>query len=460
MKLEEKVLSYKEDVVKHIQGSVRIKSVEEPSLPNMPFGEGPKKALEYFIKLGQELGFKVTNYDNYVATIEFGEGEEVLAILGHVDVVPEGEDWDYPPYSGTIADGKIYGRGTLDDKGPSVVVLYAMKALLDSGIKLNKKVKMILGANEETGNRCMDYYFNVLKMPQPTLAFTPDSTFPVTFAEKGIVNIKFLKEYKSLNEVTLKAGNAFNSVPDRAILTIPREFLGEIKECLEKYNMEKEYKIQCEVVGDKYEIKSQGKSAHGAMPYLGYNAISHLFEFLSSVEIKNSEFKELVEFFSTYIKNETDGNSLGIKSKDDESGELTLNLGKGSLENGKLELCVDMRIPVLIDNLKIVEDIKAKVNGKMNVELCKNAPPLYVPKDSFLVSTLMKVYQDVTGDVKTPPQAIGGGTYARSVTNGVAFGALLSSQIDNMHQRNEYLELDKIDILLKIYVNAIYELAK
>ena len=232
MNLQEKVLDYKDEVVKHIQGSVQIKSVLETAKEGMPFGEGPTKALNYFVDLGKELGFNVINYDNYAATIEFGEGEEVLGILGHVDVVPEGEGWEHPPYSGAIVDGKIYGRGTLDDKGPSVISLFAMKAIMDSGIKLNKKVRMILGANEESGSKCMDYYFNTLKMPQPTLAFTPDSTFPVTFAEKGIIHLKLKNKYSTLKNLSLMGGNAFNSVPERCELKVSKEFVSGIDEAV------------------------------------------------------------------------------------------------------------------------------------------------------------------------------------------------------------------------------------
>lgn len=460
MNLQEKVLGYKDEVVKHIQGSVQIKSVMEEAKEGMPFGEGPAKALNYFVELGKELGFEVVNYDNYAITIDFGNGEETLGILGHVDVVPEGEGWDYPPYSGAIVDGKIYGRGTLDDKGPSVICLYAMKALMDSGIKLNRKVRMILGANEESGSKCMDYYFNTLKMPQPTLAFTPDSDFPVTFAEKGIIHIKLNKSYSTLAGVSLCGGNAFNSVPERCELKVPKSFIAEIENSLEKYNRDKEYKIECNLLGDDYIINSYGKSAHASRPESGYNSVSALFEFLKLVDIKNEELKSLVEFFNAYIKMESDGKSLGVAFEDEESGKLTLNIGKTTLKNGRLEICVDMRCPVHTPNEKVIEIFKEKIGDKLEIEVVGNSAALYVAKDSFLVSTLMKVYKDITGDIESEPIAIGGGTYARSVTNGVAFGALLSSQADNMHQKNEYLEIDKIDTLLKIYVEAIYQLAK
>ncbi|EHO80797.1 dipeptidase PepV [Fusobacterium ulcerans] len=460
MDLQKKVLDYKEEVIKGIQGAVQIKSVQEPAKEGKPFGDGPAEALQYFLDLGKELGFKVENFDNYAGTIEFGEGEETVGILGHVDVVPEGEGWIYPPYSATITDGKIFGRGTLDDKGPSMVCLYAMKAIKDSGVKLNRKIRMIIGANEETGSLCMEHYFNTLKMPQPTLAFTPDSSFPVTFAEKGIVRVKLSNSYKTLNDVTIKGGNAYNSVPDRAEAVLPVEFAEGLAEKAVSFNEGKEFKVEVEVKDGRYHVASLGKSSHAARPAQGYNSISALFAFLGTAEIKNEELKGLVEFFKEYIKMENNGASFGIDFKDEESGSLTLNLGKMSLENGKLELCIDMRCPVLVPNTNVIDTLKEKTAGKMELEVTGNSAPLYVAKDSFLVSTLMDIYKEITGDVDAQPVAIGGGTYAREVTNGVAFGALLSSQENNMHQKNEYLEIDKIDTWLKIYVEAIYRLAK
>ena len=271
MDLKEKVLDYKDEVVKEIQNAVRVKSVKEAPLPGMPFGEGPAKALDHFMELAKKLGFKAEKFDNYAMHIDMGEGKETLGILAHVDVVPEGDNWTYPPYSGTIADGKIFGRGTLDDKGPAIISLFAMKAIADSGIKLNKKIRMILGADEESGSACLKYYFGELKMPYPDIAFTPDSSFPVTYAEKGSVRVKIKKKFNTLQNVVIKGGNAFNSVPNEAHGIIPVDMLGEVKN---------KNKVEFEREGNTYKVFSAGIPAHGAYPSKGYNAVSALFEVL------------------------------------------------------------------------------------------------------------------------------------------------------------------------------------
>ena len=444
MDLREKVLDYKEEVVKEIQNSIRVKSVKEAPLPGMPFGEGPAKALDHFMDLAAKLGFKAEKFDNYAMHIDMGEGEETLGILAHVDVVPEGDNWEFPPYGGVISDGKIYGRGTLDDKGPAIIALYAMKAINDAGIKLNKKVRMILGADEESGSACLKYYFGEAKQAYPDLAFTPDSSFPVTYAEKGSIRVKIKKEFSTLNNVKINGGNAFNSVPNEAIGEIPVDMLDNVRN-LNKVELTKE--------GEIYKINSAGIPAHGAKPHMGYNAVSALFEVLKEFDIKNEELKNIVNFY--------DGESFGVKCDDGETGALTLNLGKMSLENNKLEIWIDMRVPVKIKNQDIIDKLKLNVEEYgYEFLLHSNTQPLYVDRESFLVSTLMDIYQEITGDKDSKPKAIGGGTYAKYAKNAVAFGALLPSQEDRMHQRDEYLEISKIDILLKIYVEAIYRLAK
>lgn len=451
--MQEKILDYKDDVVKGIQEAIRIKSVEEAPLPGMPFGEGPAKALKYFLELGDTLGFESTNFDNYAGHIDFGDGEETLAILGHVDVVPEGSGWDHDPYGGIIADGKIFGRGTLDDKGPMIMCLYAMKALKDSGVKLNKKVRMILGANEETNWGCMDHYFGTLKMPQPTLAFTPDSSFPVTFAEKGIMQVTFSKKINS--DITIEGGKAFNSVAESCKITLSDEILKTLDSKINDYNNKSEFKM--ELRGN--DLRSYGKSSHGARPQSGYNAISALMQLLSGTDL--GEFSEFVNFYNSKIGMEYNGESMGIGFEDADSGKLSLNIGKISLKDGELTLGIDMRYPVTTKKEEVSDVLKsvAKEFGfEFNIKSHTNS--LYSPKDTVLVKTLMDVYKEITGDVEAEPVAIGGGTYARAVTNGVAFGALLHDQEDNMHQKNEYLEISKLDTLLKIYVEAIYRLAK
>ena len=461
MDLHKEVLKYKDELIKDLQDSIRIKSVEEEAKPGMPFGEGPAKALEHFLSVGEKLGFKAENFDNYAGHIDFGtdDQEEMVGILGHVDVVPEGTGWDHDPYGAEIVDNKMFGRGTLDDKGPMMICLYAMKALKDAGVPLKRKVRMILGANEETGWGCMKHYFEKLQMPHPAVSFTPDSEFPVTFAEKGILRALF--KVKTDADIAVKAGNVFNAVPESTTITLPLSYKEAVERELPLYNEDKENKVSFEIAENKIIVTSKGVAAHAAHPSLGYNSLSALMIFLGRLDIKENGFKEMVKFFNDKIQMEFNGKLLGLNLVDEPSGEITINFGKCYVENGELIVSMDMRFPVTFEAESIKEKLFTVLNEYgLTFEPLKEEKPLYVPKDNFLVKTLMEVYQDMTGDMESQPISTGGGTYAKAVSNCVAFGALLKGTPDSMHQKNECIDLDSLDTLLPLFVETIYRLAK
>lgn len=461
MDLHKEVLKYKDELIASLQESIRIKSVEDEAKPGMPFGEGAAKALEHFLSVGEKLGFKAENFGNYAGHIDFGtdDQKEMVGILGHVDVVPEGSGWDYPPYGAEIVNNKMYGRGTLDDKGPMMICLYAMKALKDAGIPLKRKVRMILGANEETGWGCMNHYFGELKMPHPTVSFTPDSEFPVTFAEKGILRALF--KIKTDSDITVKAGNVFNAVPEITTISLPVSYEEAVLRELPLYNERKENNISYEISGDRIVLTSKGVAAHAAHPNLGYNSLSALMIFLGKLNISENGFKEMVKFFNEKIQMEFNGKLLGLNLVDEPSGEITINFGKFYVEKGELIVSMDMRYPVTFNGAEIKEKLSSVLaEYGLSVEFLKEEKPLYVPKDNFLVKTLMEVYQDMTGDMESQPISTGGGTYAKAVSNCVAFGALLKGTPDTMHQKNECIDLASLDILLPLFVETIYRLAK
>ena len=379
--------------------------------------------------------------------------EAPLILMSHTDVVAaQASQWKFPPFEAQEVDGYIYGRGTVDTKQLTAMELTAFLALKEKEIPLKRDVYFLATSDEESGSACLKHYFQDLKMPHPDYAFTPDSSFPVTFAEKGAVRVKITRKFKTLEEVVLRGGNAFNSVAEKVRANFPSALVS---------GLESKNRVKVEEEDGISEVFVQGVAAHGAKPHLGVNAIQVLFDYLKDCGIHNEEFRELVELFKNYLKMETDGASFGVNFSDEESGNLSLNVGMISLEDNQLEICIDMRCPVLVENQKVIDTMKPKVEAAgFEFVLYSNSKPLYFPKDSFLVKTLMDVYQEVTGDMEAKPVAIGGGTYAKQTTNAVAFGALLKSQEDLMHQKDEYLEIDKLDTLLPIFIEAIYRLAK
>jgi len=457
--------SYKEDIIKSTQDIVKIKSVEGEKKDNMPFGEGPYEALKYALDLAENMGFKIKNLDNYAGHAEYGEGGEIVGVLVHLDVVPEGDGWTYPPYSGEIHDGKIYGRGTIDDKGPAIACLYALKALKDSNVKLNKKIRIIFGTNEESGWGCVKYYFAHEKTPD--LAFTPDADFPVIHGEKGIIVFDLVKKLtsnkcKDITIESIKGGNAANMVPDYCEVVIDADNMSEIEERLNEFVSATNYPLSLVRENGKIKITARGVSAHGSTPEKGENAITYLMAFLGKIIDLNSQVGEFVKIYNERIAFKHHGESIGCGFEDDVSGKLNFNPGVIKGDENEIRLTINVRYPIKSSAKEVYEGIREnlKDTGIELVEGKGDNKPLYVPKDHPLVQKLMKVYKEYTKDAESQPIVIGGGTYARALPNAVAFGPLMPGQEELAHQKDEYISIDHLMLITKIYAHAMFELAK
>lgn len=448
----------KTKMIEDLQAWIRVKSVMGEAAPGCPFGEGPKNALLQALKSGKELGFRTKNVDNYAGYIEFGEGEEEIGILAHVDVVPEGEDWTHGPYDGEIIDGIMFGRGTLDDKGPAVAALYAMKAIKDSGVSLSKRVRLILGTNEENGSEGIAYYLTKEKMP--TMGFTPDADFPVIYGEKGIgiFELSFDLDAEDQSSVlSFSGGSAANMVPDSCKLVIKND--GRLLNDHDKVKREHVTVLEKDGV---LELTAKGKAAHGSTPWKGNNAVSNLVDALKPAVNPNTSFGKFIELYDAHIGFDFHGERIGCHLSDEESGELSLNLGVLTLKEGTVVMTINVRYPIHCTGTEVEKGIEEVLRGKSLKfsGLKEDVPPLHVPKDHPLVETLMRVYREETGDLESEPITIGGGTYARECKNMVAFGALFPGDEDTMHQRNESIPIERLMRITKIYAKAIYELAK
>jgi succinyl-diaminopimelate desuccinylase len=464
-KLENLIDNMKDDIVKSTQELIKIRSVEDEAKPGMPFGEGVNQALEYTLKLGESLGLKAENIDGYAGHIEYGEGEEIIAVLVHLDVVPEGNNWTYPPYGGEIHDGKIYGRGAIDNKSPAVACIYGLKAIKDAGLKLNRRIRIILGTDEESGWKGIEYYFKKVK-EKPICGFSPDAEYPIINREKGILVFKMVKDLTDKNQgniivKSIKGGDRPNVVPDycEAVLEIKSDE-NIFEKIFEEHKKQEGVKMELEKKGQKYIIKSYGKSAHGSLPHKGKNAITQLFGFLSKLDSIEGDVSEIIKFLSQKIDDEHDGKSLGIGLEDGVSGKLVFNLGTILLDEHRCELGINIRYPVTFTD----EDVFGRLNKLLELYGIKvvdieHKKPLFVPEDNFLVKKLQKVYKEVTGE-EPYLISIGGGTYARAIDNAVAFGPLFPGQEELAHQKDEHISIDDLITNAKIYARAMYELAK
>ena len=465
MEFKDTISKLEPEIVKSIQEAVRIKSVEEEPLPGMPFGKGPYMALDFMLKLGESMGFSTKNLDGYAGHIDFGEGNETVGILAHVDVVPEGDGWTYPPYGGEIHDGKIFGRGTMDDKGPAVIALYAMKALADSGVIPGRRIRLILGANEESRWECMKHYFE--NEDPPTMAFTPDADFPVIHGEKGITGFDLKFPYKGTenSDITLldiKGGNATNMVPDRAWASLNVKDKSLFISQFEDYIKNKDFQIDLEETYKGFEVTAKGKSAHGSTPSKGENAISYLMDFLGFVYSGQCPVCRFIDFYNNRIAFKHHGEGIGCALEDELSGKLDFNPGLISYDGSHIVLSVNVRYPISSSAKEVFIGVRENIKDTP-IDLKEGAidsKPLYVPKENELVKTLMKVYREKTGDLDSEPITIGGGTYARAMSNAVAFGPVFPGQEELAHQKDENITIENVIKLTEIYSHALYELVQ
>lgn len=452
---DEIILKNKQNIIETLCELIKFKSVSnETNDKNMPFGEECKNVLDYTLNLAESFGFTTKNLDNYCGYIEFGEGNEMVGIIGHLDVVPasETDDWTTPPFSPSVRDNKIYGRGSIDDKGPVTASLYAMKAVMDSGVKLNKRVRLILGLNEEKSWKCINHYKEIGE-ETPTIGFSPDADFPTIYAEKGILSISLNSPFILDNMTILNIDcqhNAINVVPKYCSITL------KYNSSNNKNKFEQENNISIEQIDtDTIKIIAKGISAHAAHPDLGENAITLLLKYLN----KYFENDFITKLSDLGIFEITSPKFLSDEKIEDESGILTSNLGNIDYENGTLKIGLNLRVPVNTPLEEIKQKYKNLENNfeGVNVDFTGEQAPLYVPKDSYLVKTLTEIFNKKTG-LNTEPIAIGGGTYARAFPNIVAFGANMPGHIDLCHQVDEYIEIDTLIESAKIYAEAIYRL--
>ncbi len=440
---------YYDSFISDLTGLLQIPSVLDEYKPenvSEPFGKDIRKALDYILKLGKKDGFKVKNIDNYAGYIEYGTGSEMLGVLCHLDVVPVGkaDEWKYPPFSATIEDGYIYARGSSDDKGPSMAAYYALKRIKDENIKINKRIRLIFGCDEESGSRCMDKYLE--KEEIPTMSFVPDAEFPLIFAEKGIASFGFKGRCLDNGLISFKSGIRLNVVPDEATAKISIDLEDKFKMFLE------EEKVTGKVVGNEYTII--GKTAHGSMPFLGVNAASLLVKFLN--KYIDNDYLKFVEKYFTF---DDFGHKLNINCYDDEMKDLTINPALFTYGDGEFFVASNIRYPKNFNYEEKMKELKA-LALELGYEFIEysNSPYLYVDRNSFLVKTLLSAYQKYTNDFNNGPISIGGGTYARHFSNAVAFGMQFPGTIDEAHQRNEKVSIESLLKAMDIYYEAMKNL--
>ena len=417
-------MEYFDRLIEEISEIIKINSEEGTPEAGAPFGIGPRKALDYFLSLAQSFGFETHDIDGYAGEVVFGEGDE-FAVLAHLDVVPAGSGWTREPYGGEIdyTTRRIWGRGAMDDKGPAVISLFALKALKDEGFMPKRKIKLIVGCNEESGWGCIEYYKKHAHMPDEGIS--PDANFPVIYAEKGIMQLK-LKFNSPGDWTSLKGGERPNMVCDYC-------------EAEHDKNTKLLNELGLEYAGDK--VISRGKSAHGSTPEMGKNAIPPL---LKCIGLGATVLQPLEKL------------EAQLEKLEDESGKLTFSPNVIRGEKDCIYITCDVRFPATMSRQTVLDIVES---SGLEYETLHEQAPLFNDKNSKLISTLCSVYNGVTGS-NYSPIAIGGGTYARALKFGAAFGPEEDGEENTIHQPNEYITFEKVDKCFKIYKLAIERLTK
>lgn len=439
---------YYDNFIDDLDGLLRIPSVlkeYDPKNTEAPFGQDIRDALDYMLGLARVDGFKAYNVDNYCGFIEWGKGDETVVILCHLDVVPASGEWTNPPFEPIIKNGRIYARGSSDDKGPLMATYYALKMLKDQGYTPNKKLRFFFGCDEESGSRCLEHYIS--KYPECDYGFSPDAEFPCIYAEKGISTVEITGKSTDERLVSFEAGTAANVVPDKATATIKDINLSNEFSLFATQN-----NLKYEIDGNKYTL--YGRSAHGSTPEEGLNAALYLGYFLSSYF--NDSF---LNFIKDYLFFDFNGNKLDMDVEDDEMGHTSNNAAIFSLKNGNFSIISNLRYTKSFNfDDKMMELNKTLNDMGMKLKVLSNSNYHYVPKNSTLVRALLKSYNKWTpgfSEKDREPLSIGGGTYARDFKNAVAFGCIFPGETECMHMPDESADIHNLILSSFIIGDAI-----
>ncbi len=455
--------AHREEMVRDIMDLVSIRSVDEAAKPGKPYGDGPAAALDAALKLAEGYGFSdVKNVDNYVGTVTMGPEDVLLGILAHLDVVPEGKGWTVcAPYKPVVADGRIYGRGSSDDKGPAVAALYALRCIQDLGLPLKRGVRLILGTAEETGSSDIEYYFK--KESAPQMVFSPDGDYPILNTEKGQLRPDVMADFAQSEALprirAIDGGLVLNAVPPEAEAMVEGLNAEAVKPVLDEAAAETGATFAAaDVTGGVY-IVAKGKNAHASTPMEGNNAITALIAALLKLPLAESEgVAKLRALYALMPHGETDGKSWGIACADEISGALTISLNIFHCTDTEFRGSFDSRVPLCGGEERLFAILRDKAEAEgLRAELMLHEAPHHTPEDTPLVQALMKIYTDYTGR-EAACVSMGGGTYVHNIEGGVGFGCAFPEEDNRMHGPDEFVSIDTLMVSGKMFAQAIADL--
>ena len=454
----------REDLLADLFSLLEINSERDDSKADKdhPFGPGPVKALKKFLEIAERDGYETKNVDNYAGHFTFGEGDEELGIFAHMDVVPAGSGWNTAPYKPEIINGRLYARGSSDDKGPTMACYYGLKIIKDLELPISKRVRFVVGTDEESGWKDMEYYFAHVGLPEPDFGFSPDAEFPIINGEKGNITeyLHFAGENRGAARLhSFTGGLRENMVPESATAVLSGQ-VPELVDMLDEFAKEHDLRFTYEELANgQISVTIIGKSAHGASPQSGINGATYLAKFLTQFDFEGPA-KDYLDVAGNILLNDHDGTNLNIAYVDEKMGSLSMNAGVFRFDEKSTDntIALNIRYPKGTSPEEIQTVLAQLPVTKVTLSEHGHTPH-YVPMEDPLVQTLLSVYEKQTG-LKGYEQVIGGGTFGRLLKRGVAYGAMFPDYIDTMHQANEFIDVEDLFRAAAIYAEAIYELIK
>lgn len=458
VKIQQWLSDHEQDLLDDLCAMLRIPSVKEDPQPGAPYGQANRDALDFALSRASEWGMATKDLDHKIGYAEFGQGERLIMSLGHLDVVPVGPGWKFPPFGAEIDNGYVYARGAVDDKGPTMACFYAARAIQQCCPDLNARIRIVFGCDEESGMTCVERYSETEEAP--TFGIAPDSGWPLVHAEKGIADlfIEVPVVPSAFQLLSLAGGQRLNIVIDHCVATV--KVHGDVRDEV----VEKLGKIWDKNVATSWDspevlrIEAGGKAAHGSRPFSGDSAATRVFRVLLDLSpLSTATFYEEL-LWSTHPS----GVGLGIHGSDEVSHDLTSNLGVVSLENGKVRLAVNVRYPVTWPGSKVQELcekwLSSKLSSGFKLVDFHDSPSLYFPLDHPMVAAIVDVYRSETGDTSREPGVMGGGTYARKLPNTVSIGTGWEGDGD-AHETDERCKVEHVFKMSRIYAHILYRLA-
>lgn len=461
---------YRNEMVNTLSSLIKIPSVFSNDVkPGAPFGENIAKGLKAILDLGADMGFTVKNVDGYAGEIQLNDGENMIGILCHSDVVEPGDGWDTPPFNPTLIGNNLYGRGAIDDKAGIVCALFAMKHLKDNNlIKKNFSIRLIVGTDEELGWNDMRYYKTHAER-FPNVSLVLDANFPVIYCEKGLWDFDLTwrspnnaaKQSKPIQLISLTGGDARNAVPSKATAVLSSESVEPVISFLKKYASDNH--IGCTITTEKniITITTSGISVHAMWPEKGKSAINALISLLSCLPEQEFSEYEFVKQYMLAIGNDFTGNKLNIDCSDEESGSLTFVVGQINYnkEISEYTLIAGLRYPSSKDFKTISDKMILNIsNYGFNIHSVDHLAPVFFKKDNPIIKTLMDAYVETTGDKHNEPLAIGGATYSRALPNAIAFGPLFPWEKEIAHEPNEFVNIYNLEKACDVVIAALIKL--